>query len=137
MVARLEVELRRPSDHPHHDGVLFRRAVRSAGVGNIGELGEQLVDATLDLRQLLLEALDLLRQRVGLGDRLLGVLACALGLRNPLRDLLLRGAAVLHLGQQRPALGVELQQLVDLVRRATASKGSLDALRIAADQFEV
>jgi hypothetical protein len=137
VVARLEVELRGVSDDAHHDGVLLGRAVRRVGIRKVRELGQQLVDLALDLRQLLLEALDLLRQRVRLGDRCVGVLAGAFGLRDLLGDLLLRGAAVLDLRQQAPAPAVELQQRVDLVRRAAARERCLDPLRIAADQFEV
>ena len=71
-----------------------RHAVRSGRVGQVGELGEQLLDPALDLRTAPARG-DLISSAsaCGLGDRLLGVLARPLGLRDLLGHLLLRGAA--------------------------------------------
>ena len=69
----------------------------ASGSGRFGSVDEQLVDAALDLREVLLERLDLVADRVRLGDRVGGLLAGALCLRDPLRELLLRAPALLDL----------------------------------------
>jgi hypothetical protein len=139
VVARLEVELGRLAGRPHELGVLLGHAVRRRGVGQVRQLRQEPGDAGVDPGQLLLERLDLLGERVRFRDLGLGVLAGALGLRDPLGDLLLVRPPVLQVGQDRAAAGIRLQQLVDPLSDAgaPAGEGGLDAIRVAANQLEV
>jgi len=123
MVAWLEVELAR-SPHLTHDlGVLLGVAVGDGRVGEVRERGQQALDGRVDLRQFLLEALDLIAQPPGLLRVAPSPLAPASQLLDP--------------GQESPALAVELEQFVDSLGRPPASQRRLDALGIATDQLEV
>jgi hypothetical protein len=141
VVERLEVEVRPLTDLPQRDVVLVGLAVGRVGLGKVGEQGEQLVAALVELGELRLELLELRLERArGLAGLLKGRVV---GLAGPGRLLDLRGELVL-LGAnpvdprvQLAAALVDRDQLIELLRRPSSRQRRADGLRVGADLLEV
>src|SRR5829696_1420788 len=120
VVARLEVERGRLADAPDLDGVLLVEAVGRGRVRRVRDAVEQLVPATLGLREFALER----------GQLRLHVLELLELLGRGLALQLASGAELLDTRLQAPNLTVGGEQLVEEVGSALAGERGAGAVRL-------
>jgi hypothetical protein len=141
VVEGVEAELRHVPHFSKSDVLFLSLPVRSLGLGDVRQRGEQLVALLVELGQLRLEFLELglerARRIAGLLE--LGVvgLARARGLLDLARELVLLGPDLVGARVQLTAALVGDQQLVELLGRASPRQRRSRRLGVAADLLEV
>jgi hypothetical protein len=141
VVERLEAEVRPISDLPERDVVLLGLPVRSIGVGQVRQRGEELIALLTQLGKLRLQLLELgLEPGGGLAGllelRIVG-LAGAGRLLDLARQLVLLGADLVDARDQLAAAFVRGEDLVELLARPPPGQRGSSRLGIAADLLEV
>jgi hypothetical protein len=141
VVEWLEVEVGALPDLSQGDVVLVCLAVGRLGLGEVGEQGEQLVPPLVELAELRLEPLELGLERArGLPGLLEARIVGLAGPRRLLdlpRELVLLGPDDVDPRVELAAALVDLDQLIELLRRPSPGQRRADGLRIGADLLEV
>jgi hypothetical protein len=141
VVQRLEVEVGGLADLAQGDVVLVGLAVRGLGLGDVRELAEQFVAPPVELDELGLELLELGLERArglpGLLEARIVGLPRACGLLDLRRELVLLCPDRVDPGVELAAALVDLDQLIELLRRPAPGQRRADGLRIGANLLEV
>src|SRR5205085_8677306 len=138
MVENLKVEAPRLAPAPLLAVLLGAFADRHRFVRQVGNAAEEILEAGLELGELLFGALEELLQLLALRQQLAHVLAARLRLADVLRDLVARGLRLLDRGLQVLARLLEAPERVDVERPWPArGEAARDRLRILAQQLDV
>jgi hypothetical protein len=141
VVEGLEVEVGTIADLAEGDVVLLGLPVRRVRLRDVRERREELIAPLIELAELRLELLEfgLEPTRLLTGLRELGLvdLPGLCRLLDLTRELVLLGADLIDPGVELAAPPVDLDQLVQLLRRTPSAQRRADGVRIAADLLEV